>query len=118
MLEEGGQEAGPGPGLVCHPGHHGLVDLTLRADQQLVAGDQSGDLVPAEGAEVLALDRHLLEMLEDELLGRDMKVPGTHETRVQVHRHRITFVNPEILDTFNFHRMYPLTLWTNLSLMN
>ena len=115
MLEEGGQQAGPGPGLVRHPGDHGLVDLALRADEQLVAGDQPRDLVPAERAEVLALDRHLLEVLEDELLGRDVKVPGAHEAGVQVHRHSVAFVNPEhdlvLMSIEN-------TFWTNLSLMN
>ena len=75
----------------CHNGS----DLALAGDEQLVAGDEPGDLVPGQRAEVLALDGHLLEVLEDELLGGEVEVPGPHEAGVQVHGHRVAFVDPD-----------------------
>ena len=75
----------------CHNGS----DLSLAGDEQLVAGDEPGDLVPGQRAEVLALDGHLLEVLEDELLGGEVEVPGPHEAGVQVHGHRVAFVDPD-----------------------
>ena len=64
MLEESWQNVGSVLGVVRHPADHRLVDLPLRGDQELVAGDEAGYLVPRERAEVFTLDRHL--QLRDE----------------------------------------------------
>lgn len=59
VLEEGGQNAGPGPGVVSHPGHHGFVHLALGGDQEFLTGDEAGDLIPRQGTEVFTFNCNL-----------------------------------------------------------
>ena len=65
MLEESWQDVGSVLGIVRHPADHRLVDLSLRGDQELLAGDEARYLVPGERAEVFTLHRHL--QVRDEL---------------------------------------------------
>ena len=79
---------------MSHPTDHSFVDLTLGRYEQLVTRDESGDLFTRQRAEVFALHCNLFKMLENKFLSGEMKVPGTHETGVEIHRDNIALVNP------------------------